>query len=119
MKKLLLSATALLFALGASAQNDPVMLAPNWKVGDARTLHIVQKTYEIENDTVTEDSTDELDAQVKVTKSSAKAFTVEMVYENVILRQLAEMDASLGIAADPWKKLTLRYEVQKIGRAHV
>lgn len=113
MKKLLLSATALLFALGTSAQNDPVMLAPNWKVGDARTLHIVQKTYEIENDTVTEDSTDELDAQVKVTKSSAKAFTVEMVYENVMLRRLTEMNAALGTAADPWRKLTLRYEVQK------
>ncbi|MFZ1687930.1 MAG: hypothetical protein WAU70_10940 [Flavobacteriales bacterium] len=117
MKKLLPTAPALLLAFCCHAQNDPVMLAPNWKVGDVRTLHISKSLNETVNDTVRINKTVSSDAPVKVTKNTATAYTIEMPYQGG--RLMKALQANLmgdyeGGGSEEFKlKPDLRYEVRK------
>lgn len=113
MKKVLPAATALLLTLSTLAQTEHVMLVPGWKVGDARTLHIVRNTNEMVNDTVRINDTHEADALVKVTKNTANAFTIEMPYKGDHLAHTIEMNLEYGEGDAFRQEVNLRYDVRK------
>ncbi|MEO8069100.1 MAG: hypothetical protein ABI599_15490 [Flavobacteriales bacterium] len=113
MIKLLPTASALLLACCSYAQTEHVMLIPGWKVGDARTLHIVKNTNETVNDTVRINDTREADALVKVTKNTANAFTIEMPYKGEHLAKTVEMNLEYGEGDAFRQEVNLRYDVRK------
>lgn len=116
MKKLLPLASALILSLQAQAQLEHVMLVPNWKVGDARTLHIVRNINGTVNDTVRINTTDEMEAVVKVTKNTAIAYTIEMPYHAGRLMKALRTNVMGDHEEGGWDelgRLDLRYDVRK------
>lgn len=66
----------------------------------------------MENDTVRIDTQEEWDASLKVTKSTAAAFIVELVHKDATMRQLEDFHNKIG-SAPKYKDLVLRYKVDK------
>ncbi|QQR86986.1 MAG: hypothetical protein IPJ76_01795 [Flavobacteriales bacterium] len=111
MKKSVVLSVLLLASTWSVAQ-DRIIIVPNWNVGDQRRLHYTEKTYEMENDTVRIDTQEEWDASLKVTKSTAAAFIVELVHKDATMRQLEDFHNKIG-SAPKYKDLVLRYKVDK------
>lgn len=90
-----------------------LLIIPKWKKDDTRTMFVTRVQQEIANDTLSKEVTDRLDARVKVSSMSATTYMVEMEYQNVILVTAKQLSDALGSEMDPWRKMLLRYEVNR------
>jgi hypothetical protein len=109
--KTLSTIAVLCIAINAGAQ-ERIVLVPNWKVGDARNMHTVLKVHQTRNDTVVLDRSLEWDMKLKVTKSTATAFVVEMNYWDETLNNISDMHKQIG-AEGTMEAPLLRYNVDK------
>ena len=90
-----------------------VAITPKWQKGDTRTLFMTKVESEQKADGSTEEHTERLDAKVRVTNMTATTYMVELEYRNVVITQLQELGGTVGAELDPWRRMVLRYEVDR------
>ncbi len=103
---------ACILAASTTAAQERILIAPNWKVGDARNIHATKQVRQTRNDTLVLDQTLEWKTQISVTRSTSKAFIVELDHWDDTMLEIEGMRKRLGIAGVVEKPL-LRYSVDK------
>lgn len=116
---------SLLFALfaaasvfQATAQDAGLIISPQWKVGDTRTLNFVDVRTDIENgDTLVDSSVSQY--EFNVVGKSPTAYILSVKYDGFLFRQTENPNKAFDEVAQGPKKLTLRYSVDRHSGASV
>ncbi|MDB5284864.1 MAG: hypothetical protein JWO06_3939 [Bacteroidota bacterium] len=112
MKKILLPVILLCVFTAIFSQTKPISFLPKWKVGEKKTVTIVERKKEVEDGNTKKDTTESSKAEISVVAESKDDYTVKIVYDNLALNSVTSLlskPADLG----KYKSLDLKYSVNK------
>lgn len=90
-----------------------LVLKPDWRKGDSRTLYLTETSRTFENGELIAEEQDRMDARVKVFNVEPHRWLLEVDMPNVVLRSAQDLSEALGADLDPWKRLQLRFTVDR------
>ncbi|MBX2980129.1 MAG: hypothetical protein KF905_12595 [Flavobacteriales bacterium] len=106
-------AAAFSLLLLSPAISQELVIKPKWKAGETRTVWLTEVSKSYEDGVLTEEKEERLDAKVKVMSEDAERIMLEVDIRNAMLKQFMELSDKLGAELDPWKRLILRYRIDK------
>ncbi|MES2847994.1 MAG: hypothetical protein V4685_02975 [Bacteroidota bacterium] len=114
--KNIFSVAVLLFTCNnAFAQTKEYNFKPEWKVGDKKSVRIVQHETEYKKGKLVGDDTTYLSAEMAVLSEDDKNYTLKVLYENVALTAAINFYDKMGEELSDYKNLELKYTVDKQG----
>ncbi|MES2429351.1 MAG: hypothetical protein V4556_00360 [Bacteroidota bacterium] len=112
-KKFIFPLFFVLIVSAASAQKTAYAFSPKWKIGDKRTISIVQKEKELKKEKWTEEEPNIVAAEITVTKEDNENYFLKVLYENVAMTSAIKFYDRLGEELADYKNLDLQYKVNK------
>lgn len=106
--------TSVFLAISTFAVAQSYNFKPEWKKGDERTVYVTQVEKEYENGTLISDTTISYEeALITITKSTKQDYTVEVQYDNQVLKSVGELYEELGEKLSKYQRIKLIYSVDK------
>ena len=112
-KNFFLIAVLIVSISNSFAQNKEYSFKPKWKVGDKKTVSIVQQETEYKRGELVSDDTSYISAELSVLSEDDKNYTLKVLYENVALKAAISFYDKMGEELSGYKNLELKYSVEK------
>ena len=120
MKKNILLFTLLFSVFTAFGQGKEYSFPPKWKVGDKKTLTIVQHQKEIKMGRVIVDTTITAETKLQVMKEDKDSYILKLLYKNIALQEASFFYEKAADELKKYRELEIKYRIDKqTGKAEI
>jgi hypothetical protein len=113
MKKLAILFSLVFIVQIAFAQAQKRVFKPTWKVGEKKTITIVEEKLSYEGDSLKSSETNTIDGEITVTRMDNVCYYITIKYSNVVLQSFQRFYDKLGEEMTAYKTIELKYKVNK------
>ena len=113
MKRFTFLFSLVLFAQITFAQVGKIVFKPTWKVGEKKTLTIIEEKITYDGDSIKSKESDEISGEISVTKMDNTHYYLSITYTNVVLKAFQKVYDNLGAELPAYKNIVLQYKVNK------